>query len=92
MTKREIFFTTQFKKDLKNARKQNKDENKLWAVIEHLANDEILDEKLRDHSLSGNYAGYRECHIFPDWLLIYKKETDRLILMLYRLGSHSDLF
>ena len=92
MTKREIFFTTQFKKDLKNARKQNKDENKLWAVIENLANDEILDEKLKDHNLSGNYSGYRECHIFPDWLLIYKKEKDKLILMLYRLGSHSDLF
>lgn len=92
MTKREIFFTTQFKKDLKAARKQNKDENKLWAVVESLANDEILDAKLRDHNLTGNYADYRECHIFPDWLLIYKKETDKLILMLYRLGSHSDLF
>ncbi len=90
--KYEIFFTTQFKKDLKLARKQGKDENKLWETVESLANDETLSETLKDHSLSGNYSGYRECHIFPDWLLVYKKETNKLILMLYRVGSHSELF
>lgn len=90
--KYEIFFTTQFKKDLKLARKQGKDENKLWKTVESLANDETLSETLKDHSLSGNYSGYRECHIFPDWLLVYKKEANKLILMLYRVGSHSELF
>lgn len=90
--KYEIFFTNQFKKDLKLSRKQGKNEAKLWQVIESIANDEILDETLKDHNLSGNYSGYRECHIFPDWLLIYRKELNKLILMLYRVGSHSDLF
>ena len=90
--KYEIFFTTQFKKDLKLSRKQGKDENRLWKTVESLANDVPLDETLKDHNLSGDYSGYRECHIFPDWLLIYRKESNKLILMLYRVGSHSDLF
>ena len=90
--KYEVRFTTQFKKDLKLAKKQGKDTEKLFAVIEKLANGETLEEKYRDHDLSGNYKGCRECHIEPDWLLVYEVIDDVLVLMLYRDGSHSDLF
>ena len=90
--KYEISVTTQFKKDLKASRKQGKNEDKLWEVIERLANGEILEQKYYDHNLSGKYAGYRECHVYPDWLLVYKQQNDILLLLLYRLGSHSDLF
>ncbi len=65
---------------------------KLYEVIEKLANGELLEEKYRDHYLSGDYKGCRECHIEPDWLLIYEIVDDVLVLMLYRIGSHSDLF
>ena len=90
--KYEVKFTTQFKKDLKLAKKQNKDIEKLFEVVELLANGEKLDFKYKDHDLSGNYKGTRECHIEPDWLLIYEYQNDVLVLMLYRLGSHSELF
>ena len=89
--KYEVKFTTQFKKDLKLAKKQNKDIEKLFAVVELLANGEKLDFKYKDHDLSGNYKGTRECHIEPDWLLVYEYKNDVLVLMLYRLGSHSEL-
>ena len=69
--KYEIKFTTQFKKDLKLAKKQNKDISVLLEIIEQLANGQTLDVKYRDHDLSGNYKGCRECHIEPDWLLIF---------------------
>lgn len=90
--KYEISITNQFKKDLKLARKQGKSEDKLWEVVGQLANGETLDEKYKDHNLTGKYAGYRECHILPDWLLIYKQQNSVLVLLLYRLGSHSELF
>ncbi len=90
--KYEVKFTTQFKKDLKLAKKQNKDIEKLFEVVELLANGEKLDFKYKDHDLSGNYKGTRECHIEPDWLLVYEYQNDVLVLMLYRLGSHSELF
>ena len=90
--KYEVKFTTQFKKDLKLAKKQNKDIEKLFAVVELLANGEKLDFKYKDHDLSGNYKGTRECHIEPDWLLVYEYQNDVLVLMLYRLGSRSELF
>ncbi len=90
--KYEISITSQFKKDLKLARKQGKSEDRLWEVIGKLANGETLDENFKDHNLTGKYVGYRECHVYPDWLLIYKQENEVLILLLYRLGSHSDLF
>lgn len=90
--KYEIKFTSQFKKDLKLARKQNKNTDKLFEVIEQLAKGEILDEKYRDHDLIGNYKGCRECHIESDWLLIYEIVEDVLVLLLYRLGTHSELF
>lgn len=64
----------------------------MFEVIEILANGGKLDAKYRDHDLSGNYKGTRECHIEPDWLLIYEIKEDILVLMLSRTGTHSDLF
>ena len=90
--KYDLQFTSQFKKDLKLAKKQNKDLGKLFEVIDIMANGETLDAKYKDHSLTGNYRGTRECHVEPDWLLIYEIRGDVLVLMLYRLGSHSELF
>ena len=90
--KYEVQFTNQFKRDLKLAKKQNKDLDKLFDVIDILANGGTLDEKYRDHDLSGNYKGTREYHIEPDWLLIYEIREDVLVLMLYRLGTHAELF
>lgn len=87
-----IQFTNQFKKDLKIAKKQGKDLDKLFEVINILANGEKLDTKFKDHDLSGSYKGTRECHIEPNWLLIYEIVNNTLILMLYRLGTHSELF
>lgn len=90
--KYDVQFTNQFKKDLKLAKKQNKSLNKLFQVINILANGGTLDAKFRDHNLTGNYRNTRECHIEPDWLLIYEIRGDVLVLMLYRLGTHSELF
>lgn len=80
------------KKDLELAKKQGKDLDKLFEVINILVNGEKLDTKFKDHDLSGSYKGTRECHIEPDWLLIYEIDNNALILMLYRLGTHSELF
>ncbi len=88
----EIVPSNQFKKDLKLAAKRGYDMNKIKNVIEKLANGETLDEKYRDHLLTGNYGGYRECHIEPDWLLVYQIDGGQLILFLARTGTHSDLF
>lgn len=90
--KYEVKFTSQFKRDLKLARKQGKDIDKLFDVISTIAEGKKLDEKYRDHSLSGDYAGCRECHVEPDWLLIYEVMDKVLVLMLYRVGTHSELF
>ena len=90
--KYEIKYTGQFKKDLKLARKQGKNEEKLFEIIETIAMGEELDPRYRDHALTGNYKGCRECHIEPDWLLIYEIFNDVLILGLNRVGSHSELF
>ncbi len=87
-----IIPTTKFKKDLKKASKRNLKIEKLEKVIDIIANGEMLSEKYRDHELSGNYSGCRECHIEPDWLLIYEIHNDKLILILTRTGTHSDLF
>ena len=87
-----VDFTTQFKKDIKLAKKQGKDTDKIFEVVEKRANDEVLEAKYKDHCLTGDYKDCRECHIEPDWLLIYKKYESELILMLVRTGSHSDLF
>jgi addiction module toxin, relE/stbE family len=87
-----IKFTNQFKRDLKLAKKQSKDIDKLFEIIEILADGNQLPEKYRDHELTGNYKDTRECHIEPDWLLIYEIREDILVLMLNRVGSHSELF
>lgn len=92
MTKYTIKNTAQFKKDFKLAKRRNMDMHLLKDVVAKLANDKPLDEKHRDHALTGNWAGHRECHILPDWLLIYRIEDDVLVLVLTRLGTHSDLF
>lgn len=92
MMKYEVRFTSRFNKDIKLAERQGKNINKLFQVIEKLANGERLDPKFRDHPLSGNYSGSRECHIEPDWLLIYEIIENVLVLSLQRIGSHSDLF
>ncbi len=92
--KYEIIMTTALKKELKNLKKRNKDLSKLTEIVNKLANDEKLDLKNRDHSLVNNlrFQNCRECHIEPDWLLVYKKNYDELILFLIETGSHSDLF
>lgn len=90
--KYEVKFTNLFKKDLKLAKKQNKDLNKLFDVVNILAEGGILEAKYRDQDLSGKYKGTRECHIEPDWLLVYEIQNDVLVLILYRLGTHSELF
>ena len=77
---------------MKLAKKQNKNLDKLFEVIDILANGGTLEAKYRDHDLTGNYKGTRECHIEPDWLLIYEIQNNVLVLMLYRLGTHSELF
>ena len=90
--KYEVKFTNQFKKDLKLAKKQSKNLDKLFEVVNILADGGSLDVRYRDHELSGNYKGTRECHIEPDWLLVYEIRDEVLVLMLYRLGTHSELF
>ncbi len=84
--------TSQFKKDYKLAMKRGLDISLLEDIIAKLALGESLPEKNRDHALNGNWNGYRECHILPDWLLIYKLEDNILILTLARTGTHSNLF
>lgn len=87
-----IKITSQFKRDLKLIKKQGKDLDDLFAVIERLAQGKDLPQKYRDHKLSGPYKGTRECHIAPDFLLIYEKIDPILVLALVRAGSHADLF
>lgn len=88
-----VFFTSSFKRDYKNIKKQpNSRLKKLLAVIVLLANDEQLPPRFHDHMLSGKWANFHECHISPDWLLVYKKENHNLILTLVRTGTHSEIF
>ena len=82
--------TIQFKKDIKRLQKRGKDLAKIKAVIDLLLAQKPLPEKNRDHPLGGNWAGHRDCHIEPDWLLIYKVLDDEV--RLERTGTHSDLF
>lgn len=90
--KYKIMATGRFKKDLKILIKRGYDMKLMENIVKKLANNEDLPAKNEDHSLSGNYAGLRECHITPDWLLIYEIDKDILYLTLTRTGSHSDLF
>lgn len=84
--------TTKFQRDLKRVQKRGYDISLLTAIIKKLAAGEQLPEKNKDHELSGNFAGCRECHITPDWLLVYEIADEKLILYLTRTGTHSDLF
>ncbi len=84
--------TTKFQKDLKRLQRRGYDLSLLTDIIKKLAEGETLPEKNKDHNLSGNYSGCRECHIMPDWLLIYEIADEDLFLYLTRTGTHSDLF
>ena len=88
----ELELTRQYLKDLKLARKRGLDESKLNEIILKLVLGEELPKKNRDHSLTGNYKGFRECHISPDWLLIYSRDITVKIVTLVHTGTHSDLF
>ena len=90
--KRDIVWTSKFKKDYKTMMKRNLDIELLDEVIRILARGDILPQNYNDHALSGNWKGFRECHILPDWLLIYTIEDNNLLLVLSRTGTHSDLF
>ena len=90
--KRDIVWTTKFKKDYKLAMKRHMDIGLLDDIIRALSRGEKLPEKNKDHELTGDWVGHRECHIQPDWLLIYRIEDDVLVLTLARTGTHSDLF
>ena len=92
MTKYEIRNTTQFKKDYKLAKRRGMNITLLKDIVTKLANGEPLDARHKDHPLSGDWIGHRECHIQPDCLLVYRIENDILVLTLSRTGTHSDLF
>ncbi|MBU2444002.1 MAG: type II toxin-antitoxin system YafQ family toxin [Bacteroidetes bacterium] len=82
--------TPGFKKDYKLVKKQNKDIDKLMSIISRLIEGEKLEKQYHDHKLTGKFKNYRECHIGPDWLLVYRIVEDKLVLV--RTGSHSELF
>lgn len=84
--------TSKFRKDYKLVKKRGYPIKVLEEVLDKLLTGEPLDEKYSDHALVGNYIGFRECHIQPDWLLIYSIENDKLILTASRTGTHADLF
>ena len=84
--------TSKFRKDYKLAKKRGLKLELLEIVIDILLQEKVLDEKYRDHALTGNYIGFRECHIQPDWLLIYAVDKNKLVLIASRTGTHSDLF
>ena len=87
----QIVLTTQFKRDYKLAKRRHYDIAELKRIVDKIANREPLPPKNRDHALYNNYDGFRECHIAPDWLLVYQIIEDTLVLSLARTGTHSDL-
>ena len=84
--------TGQFRKDYKRVKKRGYNMKLLEHVIDMLLAEQILEDRYRDHGLSGDYSGFRECHILPDWLLIYTIDKGELILTASRTGTHADLF
>ena len=88
----DLRYSARFKRDYKKIIKRGYNPQWLQAVLNLLCQGDPLPERYYDHPLTGNYSGYRECHIAPDWLLIYKLEQDCVTLTLTRTGSHSDLF
>ena len=87
-----IVTSNKFLKDLKVAKSRGLDLSLLEEVVNKLANREKLEPKYHDHALSGRYSDFRECHVKPDWLLIYSIDDEELELLLFRNGTHSDLF
>jgi len=87
-----ISFTNQYLKDLELMKRRNLPKSELDEVIKLLSEEQPLPPKYKDHPLQGNFRGYRECHIRPNWLLIYKVDKEVLVLVLVRTGTHSDLF
>lgn len=87
-----VVSSNRFKKDLKLAQKRGFKIEPLRKVVNTLAMQKHLDEKYHDHNLTGEYSDFRECHIEPDWLLVYRIDNDELELFLFRTGTHSDLF
>lgn len=92
MNRLDIVPSNRFKKDLKFAKRRGYDLELLDDIVERLASREQLPPKNHDHELTGDFTGFRECHIQPDWLLVYRIEEEELILFLSRTGTHSDLF
>jgi len=88
----EIILSNRFKKDLKIIKKRGYDLDLLDAIVNQLAAEEPLADNHHDHSLVGDYAGFRECHILPDWLLVYRIDAEVIFFLLSRTGTHSDLF
>lgn len=88
----DVVFSTRFKKDLKLAKKRGYNLDLLDEVVVKLQNRETLPPQNCDHDLTGDYIGFRECHILPDWLLVYRVDEEELLLFLSRTGTHSDLF
>ncbi len=88
----ELVSTMAFRKDLRLAKKRGYNLSLLVSVLDMLLEGKTLPERYRDHALSGKYTGFRECHILPDWLLIYAVDKSRLVLVAVRTGTHSDLF
>ena len=82
--------TSRFKRDYKLAQRRNKDVTKIQQIMRDLAQETPLPAANRDHALTGNYAGLRECHVEPDWLLVYELTEEEIIFM--RTGNHADLF
>ena len=84
--------TTRFRRDLRRMRRRGKEIGKMQAIVRRLVNEEPLPERHRDHRLVGDWNHCRECHIEPDWLLIYQIDAERATLTLVRTGTHADLF
>ena len=90
--KYKLAYTTSFRRAYRQIVKRGYDVTRLRAVVDTLQRGEKPDARYRDHALTGEFVGYRECHIRPDWLLVYKKDNDKLILTLIDTGTHADLF
>ncbi|MDD2972881.1 MAG: type II toxin-antitoxin system YafQ family toxin [Lachnospiraceae bacterium] len=87
-----VKYTTTFKKDYKLAKRRGLKIELLQEVVACLSQGEPLPDRNKDHALTGDWVGHRECHILPDWLLVYRMENDVLVLTLARTGTHTDLF
>ena len=87
-----VYISNRFKRDMKQIQRQRRNANKLWSVVDMIAQEKPLGKKYQDHVLTGDFKGYREFHIEPDWLLVYRIDSRGLILTLVRTGSHSEIF